>query len=60
MLGMRDGVGCNRVAKRVAKREGTAKRPGFRREDDWRPMLDKMVMQRVGVVAPLSSERSLF
>src|ERR1700733_4738173 len=51
MLRMRDRVGCNRVAKRVAKREVTAKRPVFRREDDWGPVLDKMVMQRVGVIA---------
>ncbi len=44
-------MGCNRVAKRVAEREVTAKRPVFRREDDCRPVLDKMVMQRVGVIA---------
>jgi len=44
-------MGRNRVAKRVAKREVTAERPVFRREDDWRPVLDKMIVQRVGVIA---------
>ena len=44
-------MGRNRVAKGVAEREVAAKRSILRREDDWRALLNKMVMQGVSVVA---------